>query len=597
MFLGIKQFGKGEQTMKEVKIQKFYDSFINGAREVIHHRHHLNQINVFPVPDGDTGSNLTSLMYSIINHSEKQKSLKATMNSIANSAIIGARGNSGLIFAQYLQGFSEGISDGFSLGMSDLLIASEKAVLMAYSAIADPVEGTMLSSMKAFHVSLEENKTNENLHVVLERSLEDVRKSVNATRNQMPVLKKAGVEDSGAKGFMYFIKGFVDGIIGHFHLSEPEDISPVHFEHDEHFDSEYRYCTEALLETDQRVDLKSVLADYGDSLITAGSSSMTRIHLHTNHPAKVFNTLSSYGRFLEQKVDDMKHQSEMIHNRKYRTALVTDSIADIPSEYIDQEQIHVMNLGILIDDEPYIDKLTISNERLFELSELRNTHPKSSQPTLKQVQFLLEYLSNYYQEILVMTVSSKLSGTYNVIKKCSEKINIPIEVIDTRQNSIGQGILVHEAAEMIKSNASMKEIKDVMEKRVCQSKILVGVKTLDNMIASGRLSVKAGWLAKKIGMRPIITLKEGKGVLEKVAFGYEKTLSKMLEHTIKANREISILKYAITYVDDADRAEKFSKQVEEALGFGPCYIVKCSSIIAAGAGKGAVAIGYLQKEA
>jgi DegV family protein with EDD domain len=196
-----------------------------------------------------------------------------------------------------------------------------------------------------------------------------------------------------------------------------------------------------------------------------------------------------------------------------------------------------------------------------------------------------------------MTGSSKLSGTYNVLKKWREKINIQIEVIETRQNSIGQGILVHEAAEMIKSNASMKEIKDVMEKRVCQSKILVGVKTLDNMIASGRLSVKAGWLAKKIGMRPIITLKEGKGVLEKVAFGYEKTLSKMLEHTIKANREISILKYAITYVDDADRAEKFSKQVEEALGFGPCYIVKCSSIIAAGAGKGAVAIGYLQKEA
>ena len=239
----------------------------------------------------------------------------------------------------------------------------------------------------------------------------------------MKVLQKSSVVDSGAKGFAYFIKGFLAGIQGHL-LSkdslDTEEAIPAIDIHD-HEIGEYRYCTEALIERNEAGEnLKTVLSDIGDSIVQVKGKTKTRVHVHTNDPAEMFDRLSKQGKLIEQKVDDMNLQYERVHNRKYKTVIVTDSIADLPKEIIDDAQVHVIHMSLLVGEESYIDKLTVTNEKLFDLAKQKQTHPTSSQPTIKNIENTYRYLLTYYDTVIVLTVAKALSGTYNAFKKAAE---------------------------------------------------------------------------------------------------------------------------------------------------------------------------------
>jgi DegV family protein with EDD domain len=596
-WIQVKVLNKGA-IMNVIQKEKLYLALINGAKEVMENRLFLNKINVFPVADGDTGSNLFSTMQSIVANAELKHSLKHTLESIADSAIVGARGNSGLIFAQYLHGISQGIESEESLTTRGFVQASGCGVDYAYEAIENPVEGTMLTTMKAFHESLNQGVSeNLSLHDLLDKAYQTVEVAVVNTTNQLAVLKKATVVDSGAKGFAYFIKGFVNGIKGHLKSSDvelvPEMIPEIDHQHEE---INFRYCTEALLEG-KTVDvnaLKKILSGHGDSLIVAGGKRKVRIHLHTDEPHLVFEKLSGTYDILSQKVDDMVKQQTLVHDRKYKHVIVTDSIADLPTAFIDQEQIHVINLNVLLGTESYIDKLTISNQQMFDLSKQRHVHPTSSQPSIKTVENAYNYLLSYYESVMVVTVSKALSGTYNVFKKASETYKDKVHVIDSKQNSVAQGLLVWEAAQALTAGMSVEGIIAQLNHSIDRSKIMVKIKTLDNMIASGRLSVKAGAIAKRMGLKPIVTLdQEGKGAIHKLAFSDKGSLKKILKHLSRIHNEVGIKHFAITYVDDQALGNAFKEAIEEVLQMPCTFIVESSAIIAAGAGRGAVAVSYI----
>ncbi|WP_423189652.1 DegV family protein [Alkalibacterium sp. f15] len=587
--------------MDTITHDELYISLINGAKEVMNNRLFLNKINVFPVADGDTGSNLFSTMHSIVYHSELKENTKTTLESIADSAIIGARGNSGLIFAQYFQGFSEGITAETVITKEDFVSASKNGMEYAYQAMENPVEGTILTTMTVFHDALSKELGRQGtFDTLLEAALKNVEIAVEHTTDQLKVLKRASVVDSGAKGFAYFIKGFLDGIHGHLitkDITEVEEIIPA-IEHHDNDDFHYRYCTEALIEKDSNVaDLKSLLSDIGDSIVQVKGKTKTRLHIHTNDPAEMFKRLSDHGRIIEQKVDDMVEQYDRIHNRKYKTVIMTDSIADLPKELIDDAQVHVIHMSLLVGDESYVDKLTVSNERLFELAKSKKTHPTSSQPTVKSIENAYHYLLSYYENVLVFSVAKALSGTYNAFSKAAEKFNEnkqAIHIIDTKQNSVAEGLIVWQAIENLKANKSVDEILSDAEKSIGKSKILVKINTLDNMIASGRLSVRAGGIAKKVGLKPIITLDEnGEGGIFKIAFRPSRALKKILKHMKHIDETKGIKHYAVTYVDDPLLGREFADALKDTLNKEPEYITKSSAIIAVGAGVGAVAVAYI----
>ncbi|QWB95603.1 DegV family EDD domain-containing protein [Mycoplasmatota bacterium] len=426
---------------------KLYLSILAGAKSVLKHKDILNTINVFPVADGDTGTNLASLMHSILSDSKSEENDNHKLLSIADRALEGARGNSGIIFAQYLNGliYELDISKD-DIDVTNLLNAMNKAVTYAYDAVSQPVEGTMITLMRAWSETLNQfNEQTKDMTVLFSKSFEKLEGFLFETTEQLDVLKKNHVVDAGAKGFYHFVEGLMYFIKDEFMdelYDDQFDVQSNAKEPDNHeafSDDDFRYCTEALI-TGENLSAKEIrvaLHDLGNSLVVAGNEQKARIHIHTNEPHHVFLRLRDFGRIIEQKVDDMKRQYEVKNARKYNTVIVTDSIADLPQSLIDEYQIQQINLTLTIEGSDYYDKLTMTSKTFYKFMDELETYPTTTQPNLKHMQNFFSYLSTYYQNILVISVSSKMSGTYNVFQQAKKVIDkdTHIEVIDSKQNS------------------------------------------------------------------------------------------------------------------------------------------------------------------
>jgi len=332
--------------------EKLYYSFVSGAQEVIKNKNSLNEINVFPVADGDTGSNLSSTMHAIILEAKISGTVKETMNSIADAALTGARGNSGIIIAQYINGIFLSLMDEETITIPSFAETVKNAVPYAYQAISNPVEGTIITVIREWADAVYSHKDlSATFAELFSKSLLAANKSLEATTSRLKVLQDSKVVDSGAKGFVYFLQGFATFLrTGKVDL-ETDDSEALSFNEELiHSQGEirHRYCTEALL-SGEGLDLealKAELALYGDSLIVAGNNRKARIHIHANAPEQVFQVLRKKGTILQQKADDMVRQNESAFDRKYTIALITDSIADIPQAMLDCYQVHMLPLNL-----------------------------------------------------------------------------------------------------------------------------------------------------------------------------------------------------------------------------------------------------------
>lgn len=575
-----------------------YYSVICGAKEIIKNKDRLNEINVFPVNDGDTGNNLSFMMKSIIDLTDYKSSVKETLSSIAEAAIDSARGNSGIIFAQYLLGLSKSIEEDDKITMEQYASASIYASEYAYNSILKPVEGTIITVMKEWGESLKRFSKKANYLEVLLDSFERLENAVEKTKEQLLVLKKANVVDSGAKAFNLFIKGVLyylnNSITTDVH-KQSDEIS-LDFKEDYSLKNEKRYCISVLVkDLNTNIDkLKSDLKILGESIAIAGDKNKSKIHIHTNDTIKLFDLLYSKGDIIDINIEDMHLQYNIINNRKSKIALITDSIADISDELINKYQIYMLYLDILHKESSYIDRLSISQKKILEIAKNSNELPTSSRPSLKRIKELYNYLLKYYDSIIVLSVSSNLSGTYESFKKVSEEYANKIDVIDTKQNSASQGLLVKKCAELIFSGISQKEIVKIIKSK--HSKILVQVNDISNIIKSGRISRRKGAIANFMGLKPIVSLDEkGRGVLDSISFTSKSSMKKIINHIEKINKKNKIESYNIVYVENIKAAEKLSLMLEEVLGFKPLYIKETSSIVAIAAGKDSVAVSYILK--
>ena len=587
--------------------EKLYYSFVSGAQEVIKNKNSLNEINVFPVADGDTGSNLSSTMHAIILEAKISGSVKETMNSIADAALTGARGNSGIIIAQYINGIFLSLMDEETITIPSFAETVKNAVPYAYQAISDPVEGTIITVIREWADAVYSHKDlSANFSELFSKSLITANKSLEATTSRLKVLQDSKVVDSGAKGFVYFLQGFATFLrTGKVDLEvsdEPEDLSfneeLIHSQGEIH----HRYCTEALLSGDA-IDLealKAELALYGDSLIVAGNNHKARIHIHANAPEQVFQVLRKKGIILQQKADDMVRQNESAFDRKYDTALITDSIADIPQTMLDHYQVHMLPLNLNFDNTSYLDKVTMTPELFYPLLEEAIEYPKSSQPNPIVVEKYLETVLSHYDKVIILTVAKEQSGTNSVFQNAvSKKLHEgkKIAVIDSKRNSGAEGLLVMKAAEMIAAETPFDEIVGAIERLRDRTNIFVSVNNLKYMVRSGRLSKVSGMAAMSINLKPVVSIDaEGKGSIAEKAFsekGNEKKLFRLLE---KVNAQEKISRYAIVHANNPEKAEAYRKRSVALLGKEPEYIMNISTIVGMSAGVGTVAISYMCEE-
>lgn len=594
-------------TAPHINGKFLYYAFIAGGKQILQNQVELNRINVFPVNDKDTGSNLASTIRSVIDSIKPHKSYETMVNNIGHASLMGARGNSGVIFAQFLHGLGRETRDKSIITLPEFAETVKRSIPYIYEAIAKPMEGTMLTVIKEWSEFLNSKKESvHNFEKIIIDSLTVLEKSLAGTTAKLKELNKTGFVDAGAKGFVLFIKGIIDFIkdrnIRSLVSEQEPAISLIHTEEISDEEIDFRYCTEAVIKnlTISKKEFQNILEKRGDSIVVAGSDSICRMHVHTNTPAELFHELKDYGLISYQKVDDMVRQQETAFKRKWNIALVTDSTCDLPMDLIDRYQVNVVPINLNFGDNHYLDKVTIQPEQFYERLETSEEFPRTSQINEQAFTNLYSHLASHYDAILAIHLTGKFSGTYMNSKKAGQRIEKefgkPVHVIDSKNISGGLGLIVLKAAQEIEKGMPLDQIVHSVEKDLDQSKIFVSVRNLKYMIRGGRVSKPKGLLAKALGLNPVISMdKDGKSILFGKTFSQAASIVKVFRHIRNIGKGKAIWNYAILHADNSEGAKEAESEMKKITGRQAVSVVNISPVIGMHAGKGAVAVSLMFK--
>ncbi len=590
--------------MKQNKINGYdiKNWFRSGLMEVDRHRAQIDAINVFPVADGDTGTNLAMTLRAMADRPASSGSFGAMITSISESGLAHAHGNSGLIFASYINGMAQEGKSYEEVDLSQFASVAHRAVGYINKAISEPVEGTMVTVIREWADFLLNNHHKfDSFEELLKQAYDIAIISLNKTTEKLAVLKKFNVVDAGAAGFVRFLKG-INAIFSSA-APEEEEETPAEdlFQNSEDQISSHRYCMEILTSDFGKVYdcAREKLERLGDSVILSHGGNKTRIHIHTDSPQEVHELLKGNGSILEEKVDDMALRMRILHHRKGDIALVTDSIADIPDDMILESQIHQVPLSVVVDGVPYLDKQTIGLARLFDLIAHSESYPTSSQPDPEKVEEMLEYLTEHYRSVIAITVAGKLSGTLGVFRAAAEKAALQgyrVSVIDSKLNSGAQGLLVKMAAELIEAGCDHDEIVARINEAIPRTRIFVCLDTIENAVRGGRVPNTVGKLGIAVGARPIMTIDPtGKGTAFGVGFSKEGMSRKIFRLANKINKEKGIASYSIVHAQNPAMAREYEEYMIRLVGSKAKFITEISSVTAIHSGQGCVALSIMEK--
>lgn len=589
----------------EIDGRSLYYAFIAGGNKILQNQAEINKINVFPVKDNDTGTNLASTIRSVMDSINPEKSYKNTIDNIAEAALVGARGNSGVIFAQFLFGISKETESKHCVTVSEFATSVKKSIPYMYEAISNPVEGTMLTVIKEWSDYIfSKQSVIKDFKRILVSSLEVLHQSLVDTTSKLKVLEKSKLVDAGAKGFVFFMEGIIDFIksnnIRKIVSLSNENISLIHSDDTSNEDINFRYCTEALLRdlSLNKSDIQKLLIENGDSVVVAGSDSLCRIHVHTNHPAALFNTLKSYGTITYQKVDDMVRQNEYVKHRKWNIALVTDSACDLSQELIDYYQINMLPLNINLDGNYYLDKVTMQPDQLYDLLDSSDELPKTSQINERTFTNLYSQLASHYDAIIAVHLTQQFSGTYLNSLKAAERIksefNKPVYVIDSKNLSGALGLLVLKIAKAIEEEMPIQDIVKSAEEWIKNLKIFVSVKDIKYMIKGGRVSKNKGFLATLLGINPVVSMdSEGKAMLFGKSFGQKANINKVINHIRTLTERQQVWNYIVLHAHNRKGADIYINKMYALTGKQPVSVVDISPVIGMNAGIGSIAVSLL----
>lgn len=305
---------------------------------------YIDSLNVFPVPDGDTGTNMLLTFQEAVENLEQSNSnrIDNLTQALSKGALMGARGNSGVILSQLLRGFSEANKYNKTMRNEDLVKSLSEASRIAYQGVLKPVEGTILTVARKAARKAERLKDIENLEELLNKVIDTAHKALNKTPDQLPQLKEAGVVDAGGQGYLTILEGMLAGLTGEEKISKETTVKTEAKEEVEAL--KYGYCTQTLINVaDKDVnidDIKNDIEQFGDSLMVVGDEEIIKIHIHTNHPGIILEYALKTGSLRDINIDNMKLQnaemrekSEMKQKEEYEN-LKDKSLEDFDEKII-----------------------------------------------------------------------------------------------------------------------------------------------------------------------------------------------------------------------------------------------------------------------
>ncbi|MBK9062697.1 MAG: DegV family EDD domain-containing protein [Acidobacteria bacterium] len=583
-------------------------ALVAGARAVALHREAIDRINVFPVADRDTGSNLAATLnrVSAAIAGTRERSVAAVARRAADEALLGARGNSGAIVAQALEGFAEAVRDDARLPAPAFGRAARAAARAARGAMAHPQEGTLLSVIDAWAGEAERAAAGGGWASAFLAARTAARAALARTPDQLAVLRKAGVVDAGAQGFVDFLEGVAAGYAVRGVAPPPAPADRVEARIREAKETLlFRWCTEVLLSGAgiDREALRRAAAPLGDSLAVVGSATRVRLHMHVNRPEDVFEVARRFGRVEETKAEDMRAQRDEAGGGRVRpagrVAIVTDTACDLPDVFLEREEIALVPLRLIVGEETFLDRVTITPAEFHRRLRAEGITARTSQPPAADFREVYGALAGHGSPVVAIHVSGALSGTTSAARLAAASLGgragfAPVEVVDSKAVSVAQGLVVRAAAQAAARGEGLAEVVRAAEDAAARVRLLAAVPSLDSFVRGGRVTAGQRRLANLLGVVPLLTLDAaGRARAGGAARGFPRACVRLVEKSLNAASGVPAPVFAVAHADAPELAERIARELLAGRPGAEEYVVEVTPVLAAHTGPGAVAVATM----
>ncbi len=577
-----------------------------GIGHVFQRREYLNRINVFPVPDGDTGTNMAFTFKTILEATatSPDNRIDDLMNHVADAALDGARGNSGAIMAQYFHGFREAVAGKEVLNAEFFAKASAAGAAAAWTAMSRPVSGTLPTVLEDFSNELMRLVAAgvSDIRSLVKEGLERARISLENTPNQLPALKQAGVVDAGGQGFVDLLEGIWTFIVSGDVESTVADLQSDLKARIREFDvGSHRFCTECVVEG-ENIDREAVMARLelldASSLVVAGGRQRIRVHIHVSNPAEVFLACEEFGRIKQQKADDMERQHGLL-DQDGEVAIVTDSGADIPPDEVERLGIHVVPVRLSFGEREYLDGVTLTPEDFYRMLSEAEEAPLTSQPPAQDFSRVYSLLTSHGYGVISISLSEHLSGTISAARQAASRPESgSVTVIDSRSATAGQGLLAMAAAEAALKGSDKKEVEELIAGLIPRTRVFAVADDLSWAVKGGRVP---GWvkrIANFLHINPILTASpEGKMGLSGFHLGIGANPEKLARSAVKKMEPDTMYRVLVAHANNEAGAARVRQHVlEHHARIHSCHVTEAGPALGVHFGPGGLILGFTPRD-
>ena len=623
-----------EKVVTKIGTEDFKKMMVAASKKIVLHQEEINRINVFPVADKDTGYNLAATLLGVEGTISRKdyKNIRDLTEDIKTAAMINARGNAGMICTGYFIEVLDRIKHLEVIDAFHLALAMKRGIKAAKESIAEPVEGTILDVIKAagetaFNTA--KVKKEKNIIKVLEEAYKVSEVALKETKEKLQVLKENNVVDAGALGFLKILEAWIENLKGIEPASKAEVAFPI-FSSETAEELKFRYEIVFSFKKREGTEIAKIreeLSSLGDSLEVLELEDKVKIHIHTNEPEFIQDKFKNFPEF-ESRVEELSCSSlpfaaaraiedmgakprqglglmgdepEDSSSLKPRRplGLIVDEVADLPKEILEKYRITEVPFTTRFPDGEIVKSREEIYPKMKEALKLGKPLPTTSAPTFKDFFSTYQRALENFEKILVITVSSKLSGTYSSARIARSIFKKPkkldVYVFDCNTAEVAEGLIAARAGELISRGKGTEEIVEYL-KVFCPKVTLVAcVNDFRYVVREGRVRLPKIFIGplsfiQRMGIRFLVGLKAGKVKFFGATLG--KDVARILSEEIQKQRKGKKIRVAIAHADAKRVAEKLKSDLEKKPGTEVLFVSPVSPVVGTHTGPGAVLAAF-----
>jgi len=577
------------------------------AKKIEKHKEEINKINVFPVPDQDTGNNMAKTLQGIKEAIEDKnfKDLSEISEAALDGALTTAQGNAGVIYTGFLAGFLPLLNKN-PVNAKKLAEAFEKGARRARKSIQNPKEGTILDVIEAAADTFKkESEKEKNIINILKLVAENAKEALLATREKMEIFRKANVVDAGGLAFLMILESYLEALEPTLAKAEAGKERPSEKIRRFVQTLSNRYEVVSLIQNPKFDEeaIRQKLKGWGNCLDIVRVKDKMKIHIHTDYPEDVKKIIRESGQILSLREEDMAKEvvgEESV--RKVSIGIVTEDVNDLPQKVVDRYKVEIVK--VILD---WPEGKNLPGENIYQKMREADkqgikTFPRTSQATPKAYLDAFEKQLENFEKVLCITITSKVSGCYNSAcqakEMLGEKEKEKVYILDSLQAASSQALLVLRAIELIQEQREIDEVMDEIKKLIPQTHLYVIFEDPKWIEAGGRVSKsQANWVRrmKRLNLHPLITIKDRGVTKGGVIFAKnmaEALFKKISKESRKARKEGRRIRVIIGQADNLEGAEELRKMLKEIKAEVP-FVSLASPVVAAHTGPGTLIAAWI----